>query len=262
MTIKGVCVSLPRFYSEIKLPKSGSAILQLPKEEMHHLHVLRISEGEHIAIFDSYGTSLEFTVQSIEKSSISGEILQELPSEKMPRLTLVQGISKGERMTQTIRQTTEIGVQRIIPFLSERCIVRLAKNERSKKGDRFRSIAFSAAKQCGRSFLPQIDDPLEIEELLQILQDFDRIILAWEEKSKSGMDITGALNGCNIDTNVALLIGPEGGFSEAEVEQITNSCGDKLKTISLGDLILRTETAAVVASALCLHELGALGRRA
>ena len=253
-------MSLPRFYIKNMLTNSENTCIYLSKQEMHHFHVMRISKDEHIAIFNNDGKSFEFIVKEIADDCLYGEVLEQLSIEKLPHLTLVQGISKGERMTQTIRQSTEIGIARIVPFLSQRCIVRLSKAEAIKKGDRFRSIAFSAAKQCGRSILPQIDNPVKMQELLEILPDYDRVVLAWEEKSQTGIDITDALEGCDMNTNIALIIGPEGGFSEDEVKLIAGTCKDKLRIISLGKLILRTETAAVVACALCMHELGALGR--
>lgn len=252
-------MSLPRFYYENNLPSSGHIEIQLKEAEIKHIHALRISSGEHIAIFNAKGTSWEVEFEALENSCLSANVLAKLSPESIAHLTLVQGISKGERMTQTIRQVTELGVERIIPFISKRCIVRLPKQERNKKGERFRSIAFAASKQCGRSFLPQLDDPLEIDELLKILPSFDYILLAWEDARESGTDIKEALENCTKNSKVALIIGPEGGFDKAEVAAIANACEEKLKTVSLGQLVLRTETAAVVACALCLHELGALG---
>lgn len=254
-------MSLPRFYFEENLPSSGEAFVPLSSHEIKHIHALRITEGEHIAVFNAEGLSWELEVIKVNKNGINGHIIQKIKTHSMPHVTLVQGISKGERMTQTIRQTTELGIERIVPFLSQRCIVRIPKDQRTKKGERFRSIALSAAKQSGRNFLPHIDDPLQMEELCQLLQDYDCIVLAWEEENERGLDIREALMHCSRENKVALIIGPEGGFDRQEIEIIRNNVGEKLKIISLGDLILRTETAAVVASTLTIHELGGLGAR-
>lgn len=164
-----------------------------------------------------------------------------MPLEKLPDLTLVQGISKGDRMGQTIRQTTELGIGRIIPFLSARTVVRLAVDERGRKGSRWRRIALSAAKQSGRNILPIVEDPTGLDDICRELAEYDRVVIAWEEADKRAdgtpLSVTDALEGCDIDSHVALVIGPEGGLTAEEVEAI-KSLGSFVKIVSLGELIL------------------------
>ena len=152
-------MSIPRFFMESNMPQGDVVTLPFSDKEAHHIVVRRIEPGEHIAACAAGGNCWEVEVVSVSNEGIVGRPLGKMPVEHLPNLTLVQGISKGDRMGQTIRQTTELGIQRIIPFLSERTVVRLAVDERGRKGSRWRRIALSAAKQSGRSILPIVDDP-------------------------------------------------------------------------------------------------------
>ena len=255
-------MSIPRFFMEGELPEGDIVTLPFSDKELHHLTVRRIKEGEHIAAVAAGGKCWEVEVVTIDEFEVTGRCIQNMPLEKLPDLTLVQGISKGDRMGQTIRQTTELGIGRIIPFLSARTVVRLALDERGRKGDRWRRIALSAAKQSGRNILPIVDDPTGLDDICRELMDYDRVVIAWEEADKRAdgtpLSVTDALEGCDIDSHVALVIGPEGGLTAEEVEAI-KALGSFVKILSLGELILRTETAGTVATALCMYTLGGLG---
>lgn len=258
-------MSIPRFFMESNMPQGDVVTLPFSDKEAHHIVVRRIEPGEHIAACAAGGNCWEVEVVSVSNEGIVGRPLGKMPVEHLPNLTLVQGISKGDRMGQTIRQTTELGIQRIIPFLSERTVVRLAVDERGRKGSRWRRIALSAAKQSGRSILPIVDDPTPLENICRELADFDRVVIAWEEADKdpdnNPLSVSDALADMGKDNRVALIIGPEGGLSVNEVEAF-KALGEHVKVVTLGDLILRTETAGTVATALCMYELGGLGNHA
>lgn len=255
-------MSIPRFFLEDELPEGDIVALPVSDTELHHMNVRRIKEGEHVAAVAAGGNAWEVEIVTINEFDVTAKCVREMPLEKLPDLTLVQGISKGDRMGQTIRQTTELGIQRIIPFLSARTIVRLALDERGRKGSRWRRIALSAAKQSGRNILPIVEDPMGLDDVLAELAEYDRVVIAWEEADQRSdgtpLSVTDALEGCDIDSHVALVIGPEGGLTAEEVNAI-KGLGDFVKIISLGELILRTETAGTVATALCLYTLGGLG---
>lgn len=255
-------MSIPRFFMEGELPEGDIVTFPFSDKELHHLAVRRIREGEHIAAVAAGGKCWEVEIETIDEFEATGRCIQEMPLEKLPDLTLVQGISKGDRMGQTIRQTTELGIGRIIPFLSARTVVRLAVDERGRKGSRWRRIALSAAKQSGRNILPIVEDPTGLDDICRELAEYDRVVIAWEEADKRAdgtpLSVTDALEGCDIDSHVALVIGPEGGLTAEEVEAI-KSLGSFVKIVSLGELILRTETAGTVATALCMYTLGGLG---
>ncbi|MGN0077983.1 MAG: RsmE family RNA methyltransferase [Coriobacteriales bacterium] len=263
-------MSLPRFFIDSPLPDDGEVALPFNESELRHINVRRCEVGEHIACFTEGRQAWEVEITYIDEERVTGRIEGRLPIKKLPHLTLVQGISKGDRMGQTIRQTTELGIERIIPFLAERSIVRLRKDEGGYKGDRWRRIALSAAKQSGRTILPTVEDPTSLEDICEELRDFDRVIIAWEEADLDAqghaLSVTKALEapcastgkGCDVNSRVALIIGPEGGLSRHEVESF-KALGDHVKVVTLGSLILRTETAGTVATALCMYGLGGLG---
>ncbi len=263
-------MSLPRFFVESPLPEDGEVALPLNADELLHINVRRIEVGEHIACFSEGRQSWEVEITYIDRDRVTGRVLGKLPIKKLPHLTLVQGISKGDRMGQTIRQTTELGIERIIPFLAERSIVRLRKDEGGYKGDRWRRIALSAAKQSGRTILPTVEDPTALEDICEELKGFDRVIICWEEADMDqeghALSVDKALRepdpdsgqGCGVDSRVALVIGPEGGLTQKEVDTF-RAVGPHVKLVTLGPLILRTETAGTVAAALCMYGLGGLG---
>lgn len=255
-------MSIPRFFMNDELPQGDIVALPLSEKEIHHVIVRRIEIGEHIAACAPGGRCWEVEVLTINDQQITGRSVREMPLKRLPNLTLVQGISKGDRMGQTIRQTTELGIGRIIPFLSERTVVRLAVDERGRKGSRWRRIALSAAKQSGRNILPVVDDPTSLEDICRELLEFDRVVIAWEEADTlsdgTPLSVGDALAGCDMDSHVALVIGPEGGLTANEVNAM-KELGDFVKIVTLGELILRTETAGTVATALCMYELGGLG---
>lgn len=263
-------MSLPRFFIESPLPNDGEVALPLNSDELLHMNVRRIEVGEHIACFSEGRQAWEVEITYIDRERVTGRVLGQLPINKLPHLTLVQGISKGDRMGQTIRQTTELGIERIIPFLAERSIVRLRKDEGGYKGDRWRRIALSAAKQSGRSILPTVEDPTALSDICEELKSFDRIVICWEEADTDSeghaLSVDKALRepdpetgkGCGVDSRVALVIGPEGGLTQNEVDAI-KAIGPNVKLVTLGPLILRTETAGTVAAALCMYGLGGLG---
>ena len=263
-------MSLPRFYIESPLPDEGEVALPLNDAELRHVHVRRIEAGEHIACFSAGRKSWEVELTYVDHDRVTGRVLGRLPVKKLPHLTLVQGISKGDRMGQTIRQTTEMGIERIIPFLAERSIVRLRKDEGGYKGERWRRIALSAAKQSGRTILPTVEDPTSLEDVCAELAGFDRVIICWEEADRDAeghaLSVDKALRmpdadtglGCDMDSRVALIVGPEGGLTQKEIDAF-KAIGDTVKLVTLGPMILRTETAGTVAAALCMYGLGGLG---
>ena len=255
-------MSMPRFFMDDVMPKGDAVVLPVNAKERQHMLVRRIEPGEHIACCAAGGQCWEVEIVSLDKQQAIGRCIAKMPVEKLPNLTLVQGISKGDRMGQTIRQTTELGIQHIIPFRSERTIVRIKTDERAFKGERWRRIALSAAKQSGRSILPIVDDPTEIADICEELEDFDRIVIAWEDADTNAegkpLSVGEALDGCDFSSKVALVIGPEGGLTREEVEAF-QAIGEAVRVVSLGKLILRTETAGTVATALCMYHLGGLG---
>ncbi len=230
----------------------------LKPQEAHHMQVLRIRAGERVILSDgvAYAVVAE-VVESPSKKSNTCVVkpIECYPISQHPHLTLVQGISKGERMDLLIRQAVELGVKHIIPAITNRCIVSLDEKKKASKLKRWENVAVASAKQSGQAVPPIIYDPMELADALHFASSMgDIFICPWEESN------TGSIGEClqeaNEDSRVFLFIGPEGGFEESEVEAIRQIGG---KVVTLGKTILRTETAGVIASALVIYELGGLG---
>jgi 16S rRNA (uracil1498-N3)-methyltransferase len=261
-------MSLPHFFVEgMSEGMAGTSVsLRLDAEAILHMRTLRLRAGEHVVVVDEPGHGWELELTSTPQrhlAVVEGVLISERTESRRVDLTLVQGISATERMDQTIRQVTELGVARIIPLKSERSNVRLEDRARKTKGERWRRIARSAAEQSGQLLLPWIEEPLDLVAALDLVGDLDGLIFFWEEPG--GCSLTDALENCALPQDdphhcprVALFVGPEGGFSAVEAA-LLESAG--AHTVTLGKTILRTETAAVVTCALALFHLGALGAR-
>ncbi|MDR2587780.1 MAG: 16S rRNA (uracil(1498)-N(3))-methyltransferase [Coriobacteriales bacterium] len=289
-------MSLPHFFIEqtIAGQPGDTVVLALSADVCDHMRSLRLRTGERVVLADAprHGWELELTAMPDKKErSVEGVLVRELLGAPRPAVTLVQGISAADRMDQTIRQVTELGVSRVIPLESERSTVRLTAASRGAKHERWQRVARGAAEQSGQLELPLIEPPVELATALEMLSGYDTLLFFWEEPGGRSLAqaLSGALADCagarhsglvpeSIKTRhfalaaessgegqpsspssrlrVAVFVGPEGGFSADEAALIEAAGA---QTVTLGDTILRTETAAVVACALTLYELGALG---
>lgn len=254
------------FLSEQVLSKEAEPVfaLRLDEDDAHHLKVLRLGAGEHIAVVDASSDYFECEIASHS----DGKVLVRISShpardgagdrEGMPSVVLFQGMPKGDRFETAVRQGTEIGVDGFVPFLSERSISRPDGSKGERKAARWRAIAKSAAMQSGRLRIPDVCAPVSFDDALAALGGFDRVIVFWEGCPATGT-LSEALAGLpSPRARVAVVVGPEGGFSESEVHAMVAASRDA-RICTLGETILRTETAAVVGCALVLFELGGLG---
>lgn len=218
------------------------------EEANHIVKVLRMNVGENVTIFDGEGNCAECTIGKIEGKSVIAEVKRRYESETEPKLkvTLFQGIPKNPKMDLIIQKATELGVTRIVPVNTKRIV---AKIDKESKMERLRRIAFEAAKQCGRAYIPKVEDPVSFEKALEMMGECDAAIIPYECE-KDGK-IGDALP--KEAKTLGIMIGPEGGFEEYEVE-----AAEKIgaKRVTLGKRILRTETAGLIASALCLYVAG------
>jgi len=231
-----------RFYIPQALPHHSE--ITLPDTVAHHLvKVLRSEVGTCFTLFNGEGG--EFSAELIEagKKSSRARLLDFFPDDHESSLPthLGQVMSRGERMDYAIQKATELGVSVITPLSSERCELKLRGEERAdKKMEHWRNIASSACEQCGRNRLPVINPPLPLQEWLQQVDCVRRWILA---PSVQG----GPTAALPAPSSVALLIGPEGGLSSAEIAQAERA---GFSPWQLGPRVLRTETAPVAALAV------------
>lgn len=237
--------------------------LRLSLEDMKHAHVLRLAEHERIAVVDATQDYFVCEVVSVEDSYLRVRIAQkENKTATGATVVLAQGIAKGEKMTDIFRQGTEIGVDAFIPFLADRSIVKASREKWESKVRRWQSVIKSAAMQSGRREMPEVSQPLPLDELCQFCSQATAVLIFWEEAC-SGTISQAIEKGLlyhvcpKEDARIVVVIGPEGGLTSQEVDALleSNRCAS---TISLGASILRTETAGVVGPALVLYELGAL----
>ena len=219
----------------------------------HIKNVLRMKHGDQVMVSDGEGMQYLCTLEAFESGLVWFEIVdawkenRELPS----KLYLFQGLPKSDKMELIIQKATELGVYELIPAVTGRTVVKLDEKKAQKKTARWNAIAESAAKQSGRSRIPQVREIMTFSEALAYAGDLDVLLIPYEKAE--GMDATRqAVEGIRPGQSVGIFIGPEGGFEEAEVEQAM-ACG--ALPVTLGRRILRTETAGFVVLSMLLYHL-------
>ncbi|MBP7052504.1 MAG: 16S rRNA (uracil(1498)-N(3))-methyltransferase [Phycisphaerae bacterium] len=230
--------------------------VRLSPEQSHQVQqVLRLRTGDRIVALDSTGMEYDVTLTTVEKRAVVGQVTasRQARGEPTVHLTLFQSVLAREKFEWVLQKGTEVGVSRFVPVLTERSLVRV-KTIEDNKLDRWHRILLEAAEQSHRGRVPDLDQIALFKDMLSDLAHFDRCLIA--ATSGPTRSLKEALSpGDKPLVSVAVLIGPEGGFSDDEVRQV---CDHGAVPIGLGPRILRTETAAVVVPALVLHELGEL----
>jgi len=229
---------MPRFYCPPPLPPSGS--FDLPPEAAHHAaRVLRLREGDPVEIFDGSGNECRGQISAIIGKRVTvGNISATKADRESPlHVVLAQALSSSEKMDWVIQKATELGVTGIQPLDTERSVARLAPERITKRLEHWRQVAVSACEQCGRNTFPQIYAPLDIMSWLQQMREsrIAKFILL--------PDAAVSLHShAKPQDKVALLIGAEGGFTQAESASALR-CG--FIPIRMGARVMRTETAAI-----------------
>ncbi len=229
---------MPRFYCPAPIPYSGN--FDLPPDAAHHAsRVLRLRVGDAVEIFDGQGTECHGIITDLTgKRVVLGELkaVDAMRESPLPTL-LAQALCSSEKMDWIIQKATELGVNEIQPLDTERSVARLSAERAEKRMTHWQQVAIAACEQCGRNTLPIIHPPLDILVWLQTMRS--------QPDSRFILLPTGAQSlhsQARPDTKAVLLIGAEGGFSQAESECALN-CG--FTPIRLGARVLRTETAAL-----------------
>lgn len=236
---------MPRFFIETDL--AVDTTVELTETVFHHwVKVLRAQAGEKATLFNGQGGEYAVTLVDVAKKSASVHVDAFNPDNRTPHFTALLGqvMSKGDRMDYAIQKAVELGVSRIQLLTSERCEMRLKYDRDQKKIDHWQGIAIAACEQCGMNIVPEILAPLSLEQWLQIELPTTKLVLAPEKEQ------TDVLKDASQD--IVLLIGPEGGLSEAEISQ-ANDHG--FKNWCIGNRVLRTETAPVVALSILNYNL-------
>ena len=217
------------------------------EEAAHALKVLRLKKGDECQVILDGGI---FGAEIAETApDVTVRLLAPLPSpEPSVRVTLYQGLPKGDKMDFIAQKCAEIGVCRIVPVVFSRCVVKWDRKDGEKKLLRWQRIAKEAAKQAGRAAVPEIENAVTVEQLAQRLPGHGLVLAPWEEAEGGGM--AGHLRG---QKDIALIIGPEGGIDQDEMEKMRSAGA---VPVTLGPRILRTETAGLAALASLLTLTG------
>ncbi len=228
--------------------------VRLNPEQSHQVcHVLRLRPGDTIVVLDDSGTEYDVTLTVVDRTETAGQVtsMRFARGEPKVELTLFQSLLAREKFEWVLQKGTELGVAQFIPVLAERSLVR-TKTIEDNKLDRWRRILAEAAEQSHRGRIPQLEPLLPFNDAVLRLGDFDRCIIA--APSEKTVTLRDALKGITRSpASVAVMIGPEGGFTGEEIALASEKGAVQ---VGLGPRILRTETAATVACALILYELG------
>lgn len=243
-------MSLTRIYQPVAL--QTSQILRLDEKASHHLaRVLRAQIGDKICVFNGEGGEYHGIISRIDKKNVEVSLQQFVAreAESSIEICLAQGIARGEKMDFIVQKAVELGVTKIIPLLTERCNVRLDSAREEKRLAHWQAVIISACEQSGRNRLPEIVAPVTLKEWLMQAKADRKFVLSPHVNTRLTSAETAAV------ASAALLIGPEGGLGEQEVEA---ACEHGFLPLNLGPRVLRTETATVAAITLLQCQYGDL----
>lgn len=231
---------MPRFY--LSEPLMLHTELALPENIVRHIHVLRLKIADEITLFNGNGSEYVATLQEIGKRHALCMLKEEqkVSRESPLNITLVQAISSGERMDFTLQKGVELGVKAFLPISSERCVVRLTGERAQKRLARWQEIVIAACEQSGRNVVPEVLPIISFKEYLKQINRTKLHLMMSLNSAKKLRDFTP------LPENVHLMIGPEGGWTEAE-EKAAFAAG--VQSLTLGQRVLRTETASLAAVA-------------
>ena len=251
------------------------------KDDLHHMtKVLRLKEGDDVDVSDSVEWEYRAKIVSLESNEAQLEIIdkQAFAGEPSVEVTLFQGIPKQGKMETIIQKCVELGVHEIVPVFTDRTVVK-DKGNFGKKTERWNKVSAEAVKQCRRGIIPRVTEPVRLKDILNdaeipvketddtfpgnvpdLFGDFDLVLFPYENEKGTTIkealltaanpmyqEITG-----NALERIAVIIGPEGGFSDEEAKAIVAAGG---QSVTLGKTILRTETAGMAALAMIMYEL-------
>jgi len=244
---------VPRFF--VEKGRINNNVAHIAGEGMKHIsRVLRLGVGDKVVLFDETGWEYHATITVENTKELKLDICKRLLPHRESQLELIlgQGLPRLSKMDLIIQKGTELGVSKILPFNSHRSIPKIRKEKILKKVERWQKIALEATRQCGRNLIPHIGAPVDFVDILtRDWQDGLKLIL-WEGEAmglKKVFDINPGKN------KFIVLVGPEGGFTNSEIKE-SQKAGFKL--VSLGNRILRSETASISILSIIQHRFGDL----
>lgn len=244
-----------RFFTEscnIDISQNRLCIIE---DAQHISKVLRMEPGDSVLVFDGSGYEYEAEITLISKERVLASIVSSKKSELEPNtmITLFQGIPKSGKFDIIVQKAVELGVYEVVPVSMDRSVAKITSDKKGQsKIDRFNKISKEAAKQCGRGLVPMVLMPITFSDMIHMLGDFDLSLMLYEELGHSGeKNLKSVLKSNPEAKNIAIIIGPEGGFSSKEADMVSS---EDVFCIGLGKRILRTETAGSTALSIIMYE--------
>jgi 16S rRNA (uracil1498-N3)-methyltransferase len=244
-----------RFFVE-QIPSKGESLVIKGEEAGHISRVLRMKPGAHILLLDARGSRCVAAIELAGRHEVHVRINEPVapPSPSPIELTLCQALLKARAMDWVIQKASELGAHEIIPFSSERTVVRVARDKHAAKTRRWREIAVNASKQSNRGRPMEVGSPCALAEVVERWQSQRALkLILWEDESTR--DLRDLIRQTDPLEKVVGIVGPEGGFSAGEVEKARRK---GFRSVSLGSRILRAETAALALVAILQYEWGDL----
>lgn len=241
-------MSITRLYQSADLSLHQSLLLD-DKASHYLLHVLRAKTGDSLTLFNGQGGEYKAVIDRLDKKAVTVKIqsFDAREVESPIQIHLAQGVARGEKMDTIVQKSTELGVASIIPLITERCNVRLDKEREAKRREHLQAVAVSACEQSGRNRVPTITAFADYQQWLPTSQSTLKFVLS--------PHVNNALPDLKNAESILLLIGPEGGLSNNEVDA---ALSHGFIPLNLGPRVLRTETASLAAIAALQWEYGDL----
>ena len=250
---------MPKFF--VKEEQINNQEIKIQGTDVNHIkNVLREKVGSELIICnEKTGQDYLCEIKEIKEENIICNIKEKLLNnvESNIKVTIMQGLPKADKMELIIQKSVELGVNNIIPIEMKRCVVKLKDKDKIKKIERWQKISVVAAKQSGRNIIPEINQVENLKNICETFENYDIVLLAYENEKENTIknelkQLKEKNQNKNEDVKIAILIGPEGGITEEEVE-IARKKGAKI--ITLGKRILRTETVALNVLSIIMYEL-------
>lgn len=244
---------MPRFFIRQNQIEEidGNKIVNIVGDDAHHIsRALRMAAGEKIEVVDMQKNLYVCKLNGFFDGRVTAVVLEQGKADTEPPvfIRLYQALAKGDKMETIIQKSIECGACEIVPFSSERCVVKIDKKDEQKKIDRWQKIAEGASKQSGRGIVPCVKGVLSFKELLSSLSG--TVLFCYE--AEDTVSIKEALKSTKIQGDISVIIGSEGGFSQKEAELLKEAGAI---SVGLGKRILRCETAPVFALSCLCYEL-------
>ena len=242
---------MPRFF--VRTNQISNNNIDIIGEDVKHIkNVLRKQIGDKVEVCNQdTGDSYKCEIKNFSEDEIKTNIIEKLKNiQEKVQVDIYQGLPKSDKMELIIQKSVELGANAIIPVNMKRCVVKLEGKDEAKKTDRWQKIAESAAKQCGRSFIPEVKNLINVKDICNLINEYDAIIVAYEnEKENTLKSELQKLDSANL--KIGIVIGPEGGLEESDIKLLRENGA---RIVTLGNRILRTETVALNVLSIIMYE--------